>query len=187
VTVAAGHSNASFKEASDGFKWGVRTTTHLFNDMSPFHHRDPGLPGATLDSETACASIIVDGIHVDYHAVSIARKIMKERLYLVSDAVEENFEGAYLHRRKEGRFTLPDGTLSGSKPSMLKALKNCVEHVDIPIDEALRMASGYPARLLNMDKHGRVKPGYKANQTVFNTEFIVKQVLIQGKFCLDID
>jgi len=52
---------------------------------------------------------------------------------------------------------------------MLKALKNCVEHVDIPIDEALRMASGYPARLLNMDKHGRVKPGYKANQTVFNT------------------
>ncbi|MDT8400965.1 MAG: N-acetylglucosamine-6-phosphate deacetylase [Bacteroidales bacterium] len=187
VTVAAGHSKANFKEASDGFEWGVRACTHLFNAMSPFHHRDPGLPGATFDSETACASIIVDGIHVDYHAVSIAKKIMKERLYLVSDAVEENSEGAYLHKKREDRFTLPDGTLSGSKLTMLEAVRNCIKHVDIPVDEALRMASGYPARLIGMDKLGFIIPGYKANLTVFNTDFIVKQVVIGGKFCLPFD
>ena len=67
MTVAAGHSNATFREATDGFSTGHETTTHLFNAMSPLHHRDPGLPGAVFNSDTACASIIADGIHVDLH------------------------------------------------------------------------------------------------------------------------
>jgi len=184
VTVAAGHSDASFVQAKAGFSWGVQTCTHLFNAMSSFHHRDPGLPGATFESEIAYASIIADGIHVDYSAVSIAKKIMKNRLYLVSDAVEENAEGAYLHKRQADRFTLPDGTLSGSKLSMLKAVKNCVEHAGIQLDEALRMGSTYPAKLIESDRYGYIKQGYKANLTVFSEDYSVKQVIIDGKFFL---
>jgi len=184
VIVAAGHSNATFKEAIEGFKWGIKTTTHLFNAMSQMHHRDPGLPGATFEKENIYASIIADGIHVNYNTISIAKKIMKERLYLISDAVEESLTGAYLHVRQNDRFTLPDGTLSGSTLTMLKAVKNCVEHINIPLDEALRMASTYPARLMGYLDIGRIVPGYKANLIIFDKNFEVKQVIIEGKFYL---
>lgn len=181
LTVAAGHSNASFEEAMAGFQWGVKAVTHLFNAMSPFHHRDPGLPGAAFKSESVYASIIADGIHVDYNVVSIAKKIMKDRLYLVSDAVEENKRGAYLHTRQEDRFTLPDGTLSGSSLSMLKAVKNCVQDVGIQLDEALRMASTYPARVIELHDQGYIARGYKANLTVFDEKFRLIQLMIDGK------
>jgi N-acetylglucosamine-6-phosphate deacetylase len=180
VVVAAGHSNATFREAVLGFKWGIRTTTHLFNGMSQLHHRDPGLPGAALLTENVCASIIADGIHVDYNVVKIAKKLMKERLFLVSDAVEENSTGSYRHVRQEDRFILPDGTLSGSKLSMMKAVKNCIEHVGISADEALRMASTYPAGVLGISDQGLIAPSFKANIVEFNKDFETEMVMLDG-------
>lgn len=184
IVVAAGHSNATFNEARAGFDWGIKATTHLFNAMSQFHHRDPGLPGATLITDDVYASVIADGIHMDFNSISIVKKIMKNRLFLVSDAVEENLEGAYLHTRQKDRFTLPDGTLSGSSLTMMEAVKNCVQGVGIGIEEALRMASTYPAQLMGLDYCGYISEGYKANLTVFDEFYRVKQVIIGGKFCL---
>ena len=184
VVTAAGHSNATFGEAMAGFEWGVRTSTHLFNAMTPFHHRDPGLPGATFLSDNAYASIIADGIHVDYNAVSLAKKIMKERLYLVSDAVEAYAGGAYPHVRQDDRFTLPDGTLSGSNLNMLRAVRNCVEYAGIPIDEAVRMATLYPSRLMDMRNYGSISQGSVANLTVFDDKYSLKQVISGGRICL---
>jgi N-acetylglucosamine-6-phosphate deacetylase len=182
VVVCAGHSNATFREAIEGFDRGITATTHLFNAMSQFHHRDPGLPGATFVTENIFASIIADGIHVDYNTISIAKKIMQERLYLVSDAVEENNLGAYLHIRQKDRFTLPDGTLSGSAISMLRAVQNCVDHVSIPLDEALRMATSYPAKLMNIPDRGRIETGLKADLIVFDRDFDLKMICINGLF-----
>lgn len=182
VVVCAGHSNATFREAVDGFVWGVTATTHLFNAMSQLHHRDPGLPGATFQTEGILASIVADGIHVDYNTISIAKKVMKERLYLISDAVEENSRGAYLHIRQKDRFTLPDGTLSGSLLTMIKAVQNCVEHVGIPMDEALRMASVYPAKLMNLSGRSKIAPGLKTDLIIFDKEFEIKLVCCNGEF-----
>jgi len=183
VTVAAGHSNATYNEAIAGFKNGVRSVTHLFNAMSPLHHRDPGLPGAAFMTEGVYASIIADGIHVDYNVVSLSKKAMGERLYLVSDAVEECRHGDYLHIRRNDRFTLPDGTLSGSALSMLKAVSNCVNHAGIALDEALRMASAYPAKLINATGKGVIKPGNKADLIVFSKDFRITSVFQNGIQC----
>ena len=180
IVVAAGHSNATFREGVNGFRQGIKTTTHLFNGMSQLHHRDPGLPAAVFETEKAYASIIADGIHVDYSMISIAKKLMKERLFLISDAVEENLKGTYLHVRQSDRFTLPDGTLSGSLLTMMKAVRNCVEHVGIPLEEALRMASSYPAELMNIRDRGKILPGYKADLVVFDKGYNVEQVFING-------
>jgi N-acetylglucosamine-6-phosphate deacetylase len=177
VTVAAGHSNATFREASDGFVNGIETTTHLFNAMSPLHHRDPGLPGAVFSSDKAHASIIADGIHVDFSVLTMAKKIMKERLFLVSDAVEENDHGAYQHVKQTDRFTLPDGTLSGSKLTMHTAVKNCVTHAGIPAEEALRMASLYPAQLIRATDRGVISPGARAELIVMDSG-----LELRGKF-----
>jgi N-acetylglucosamine-6-phosphate deacetylase len=181
IVVAAGHSNAGFSEATEGFYRGIRTTTHLFNAMSPFHHREPGLPGALFESDDTYASIIVDGIHVHFGAVSIAKKILKERLFLISDAVEENSEGKYPdHKRQKDRFTLSDGTLSGSLLTMMTAVMNCVKNTGIPVDEALRMATAYPAEVMNIRDKGRIEPGFKADIVVFDRNFNIVQVFVEG-------
>jgi len=180
ITVAAGHSNSTFWEACAGFDNGIRTATHLFNAMSPLHHRDPGLPGAVFHSSEAYASIIADGIHVDYNMVIIAKKIMGERLFLVSDAVEENLVDAYQHVRRSDRFTLPDGTLSGSTLTMLSAVKNCVLNAGISFEEALRMASAYPARVMKYQDRGKIEPGFRADLIMFNDEFEIQEVFIDG-------
>lgn len=181
VVVAAGHSNATFSEAVRGFGWGIRTTTHLFNAMSQLHHRDPGLPGAAFETDNVMASIIADGIHVDYNMVSIAKKIMKDRLFLVSDAVEESSQGTNPHKRQKDRFTLPDGTLSGSVLSMLTAVRNCVQHAGISLDEAVRMASLYPARLMGLSDRGKIEPGSRADLVSFDKNFNISFVVTDGE------
>ncbi|HNX66838.1 MAG TPA: N-acetylglucosamine-6-phosphate deacetylase [Bacteroidales bacterium] len=180
VTVAAGHSNASFAEATRGFRNGITTVTHLFNAMSPLHHRDPGLPGAAFMSKDVYSSIIADGIHVSYDMIALSKSIMHERLYLVSDAVEESSHGPYLHVRQKDRFTLPDGTLSGSSLSMIQAVRNCVQHVNIPLEESLRMASLYPARVIKCQDRGLIKEGYRADLTIFSRDFVLTDVIING-------
>lgn len=180
IVVAAGHSNATFREAVEGFTNGIRTTTHLFNAMSQLHHRDPGLPGAVFQTPDVFASIIADGIHVDYSMVSIAKKLLSDRLFLISDAVEENHSEAYMHIRKEDRFTLPDGTLSGSALTMMKAVENCVRNVSMPLEEALRMASLYPAKVMGISDRGRIESGCRADLVVFDDEFNVQKVCLNG-------
>jgi N-acetylglucosamine-6-phosphate deacetylase len=184
VTVAAGHSNATFTEASDGFAHGIETTTHLFNAMSPLHHRDPGLPGAVFNSDKACASIIADGIHVDFSVLTMAKKIMKERLFLISDAVEENDHGAYQHVRQNDRYTLPDGTLSGSKLTMHAAVKNCITHAGISAEEALRMASLYPAQLIKATDRGVIYPGARADLIVMDKDLELKGMFYNEKMTI---
>ncbi|MDP4284094.1 MAG: N-acetylglucosamine-6-phosphate deacetylase [Bacteroidota bacterium] len=180
VVVSAGHSNSTFNEAEKGFENGITTVTHLFNAMSPLHHRDTGLPGAVFLSKNIFASIIADGIHVDFNALVISKKLMKERLFLITDAVEESKEGAYVHVKQKDRFTLLDGTLSGSMLTMLMAVENCVEQAGIHLDEALRMASTYPAKVINAPVLGKIEKGCKANITIFTKDFKHKYSVIEG-------
>jgi N-acetylglucosamine-6-phosphate deacetylase len=160
---------------------GIETTTHLFNAMSPLHHRDPGLPGAAFISESACASIIADGIHVAYGMVAIAKKVMKDRLFLVSDAVEENDQGAYMHVKQKDRYTLPDGTLSGAKLTMLDAVRNCILHAGMDKYEAIRMATLYPARLIRAADRGVITPGSRADLLIIDSEMRLKGLCFKGQ------
>jgi N-acetylglucosamine-6-phosphate deacetylase len=92
-------------------------------------------------------------------------------------------EGPYQHVEKEDRFTLPDGTLSGSKLTLLKAVQNCVERAEIPLDEALRMASTYPAQVMRLSDRGKIEPGYKANLTIFSEDYKMKYTVLNGEIC----
>lgn len=163
VLLSAGHSNADFEQANEGFRRGIRTSTHLFNAMSAFHHRDPGLPGAIFRSDEVKASIIPDGIHVHFEVVKIAKQLLGNRLFYITDAVEEVRRGEYIHIRQKDHFSLPDGTLSGSALTMPLAVKNGVEKANIAIEESLRMATVYPAELAGVSGVGRIKKGYKSN------------------------
>lgn len=161
VVVSAGHSNATFAEATKSFDEGITTATHLFNAMSPLHHRDIGLPGAVLNHPTVMASIIPDGIHVSFETVKLAKKSMGERLFFITDAVTETNIGPYQHIFNHDHYALPEGTLSGSALTMLQGVQNAVKYCGIPLDEALRMASLYPARLMGLNKKlGKIEVGF---------------------------
>jgi N-acetylglucosamine-6-phosphate deacetylase len=181
VTLSAGHSNASYEEAMWAFDAGIRAATHLFNAMPPLHHRQPGLAAAVIGSDRVHASIIADGIHVDFAMLSLSKKLMQERLFLITDAVEAARQGAYVHVRQKDRFTLPDGTLSGSRLTLFEAVRHCVERAGISLDEALRMASTYPAELIAANGRGRIAPGYRADLIVFTRDFHLKEVMTCGK------
>ena len=182
IIVSAGHSNATYREASKAFDNGIKTVTHLYNAMSPLQHREPGLAGATLNNENVMASIIPDGHHADYAAISIAKRIMGERLFVITDAVTETDKGYYQHYLAGNKYESA-GILSGSALTMGKAVQNLVNYVNIELGEALKMCSLYPAKVLGMQnksdsyRMGKIGKGYISKMVVMNEKMEVVQMI----------
>lgn len=176
IVISAGHSNASYREAKAGFAHGITAVTHLFNAMSPLQHREPGLAGAAMDDDRVMASIIPDGHHVDYAAIRIAKAVMKERLFVITDAVTDTSEGYYPHQLAGDKYESA-GILSGSALDMAGALRNLVNFTGIDLAEALRMCSLYPARLMGLQQYGKIGPGCNARLLLMNEQLEVLQLL----------
>ncbi len=169
IIISAGHSNATYGQAIETFNTtGISTVTHLYNAMSPLQHRAPGLVGATFDHPLVKAAIIPDGLHVDYAAIRIAKKILQERLFAITDSVTTTTEGYYKHEFAGDKYT-SNGILSGSALTMHKAFKNLVVYAGIKVAEALRMCSLYPARVIKYsDEITLLKNGYPAAMIVLD-------------------
>ncbi len=190
IVVSIGHTNATYAEARKGFESGITFATHLFNAMTPMAGREPGVVGAIYDTPDVYAGIIADGFHVDYANIRIAHKIKGEKLVLVTDATAPAgadmdyfiFVGKKVYYR-DGKCVDENGTLGGSALTMIEAVQNTVEHVGIALDEALRMATLYPARAIGLDeKLGRIKKGMVANLTVFDRDFTVQATVVNGQY-----
>lgn len=191
IRVSAGHSDASFEAAMAGFEAGVSMVTHLFNAMSPWLGRSPGLVGAAFYAPEVYAGIIVDGHHVHLDSVQLAHRLKGDHLVLVSDAtppvgttMESFIIGGQEVFYRDGKCVSAEGTLGGSALTMMEAIRLCVEQVGIPLAEALRMASLYPARAIGVERDlGRLAPGYRANITVFDPQrWTVQGIIEQGQW-----
>lgn len=181
IVLSLGHSDASFNEATVAYNKGFKTTTHLFNAMPSIHHRAPNLPAAVFNHPTAMASIIADGSHVDFEMVNISHRLMKDRLFLITDAVTECNIGPYQHQLSGDKFITPDGTLSGSNITMLQAVQNCVKHCNIALADALKLASENPARLMGLTNEiGSLAPGNHANLLLLSPELELRKVFVAG-------
>lgn len=177
VVVSAGHTNATYKQAMQGFDDGIHTATHLYNAMSSLQHREPGMVGAIFDNPSAHCSVVPDGYHVDFAAIRIAKKIMGERLFAITDSVTETREGFYKHTLEGDKYT-SNGILSGSALTMHKAFLNLVYHCNISVEEALRMCSLYPARVMNLPhKLGSLQEGCNADMIVLSNDLQLIKVL----------
>lgn len=190
IVVSIGHTNATYTEARKSFESGITFATHLFNAMTPMVGREPGVVGAIYDTPEVYAGIIADGFHVDYANIRIAHKIKGEKLVLVTDATAPAganmdyfiFVGKKVYYR-DGKCVDENGTLGGSALTMIEAVQNTVEHVGIALDEALRMATLYPAKAIGVDhKLGRVKKGMVANLTAFDRDFNVQATVVNGQY-----
>ena len=193
ILVAIGHSAATYEQAMAGFAAGIRFATHLYNAMTPTTNgRTPGVVGAIYDDPTICAGIIADGYHVHWANVRLAHKVLGARLCLVTDGTaasgaaadfsEFDFCGARI-RVREGRCEDEQGTLGGSALTMLQGVANLVQEAGVPLDEALRMASCYPARALGIDDRlGTIAPGMVANLVAFDSKWQITAIVQNGEF-----
>lgn len=188
IHVAVGHSNATYEQVKEKEGFGITLATHLYNGMSSFNHREPGVVGAVFDSDIK-AGVIADGFHCHYSAIKSAIKIMGERLYLVTDAVAPvgtdmeyfYFEGNKVFY-KDGKCFGEDGTLGGSALTMDAGVRNLVKYCDITLEEAVRMATLYPAKAVNIDKeYGKLQPGCFADIVFLDKHLRLKKVIAKGE------
>ncbi len=188
IVVSAGHSNASYAEATAGFEAGITWGTHLFNAMSPLAHREPGLVGALLSAEVPCG-LIVDGIHVHPAVVKTAWRARGTRgLTLVTDAMSAAgmAPGQYVLGDRQvvvdsTSARLADGTLAGSILQMDAAVRNVMAYTGCSLADAVRMATATPARVLGISNHkGLIAPGYDADLVVLDESLRVSMTMIGG-------
>lgn len=194
VIVSIGHSDCTGEAAEVLFDAGARGVTHLFNAMSQLGHRAPGLAGAAIDHPAPWCGIIADGHHVDPRALRVALKAKRGegRLFFVTDAMslvgsdKDSFtlNGRTIHRQAGGycsKVVLPDGTLAGSDLDMASAIRYGLRMLELPLAEALRMATSYPARFLRLADRGRLVPGARADLVHIDDNVNVKTIWIGGK------
>jgi N-acetylglucosamine-6-phosphate deacetylase len=189
VIVSAGHTDGTFAQVTEAMRHGVRGVTHLFNAMSPLHHREPGAVGAALHDPDCWCGLIVDGVHVHPAALQIALACKRpDRFMLVTDAMasvgsaDDSFmlQGKRI-RVKDGVCVDDNGVISGSALDMASAVRNCVELLGLPLEQAARMASTYPAEFLGLGGElGRIAPGYRANLVAVDDGVRVLETWIDG-------
>lgn len=190
VIVAAGHTAADYDTTRQALATGVRGFTHLFNAMTPFTSREPGVVGAALEDAGSWCGLIVDGHHVHPSSlrVAIAAKA-PQKMMLVTDAMppvgsdDPDFvlKGETITVR-DGVCQTADGTLAGSALDMATAVRNTVEMVGVAYDEAARMASTYPAAFLGLEAtHGHIAAGFRADFVVMDDDHTVAETWIGGE------
>jgi N-acetylglucosamine-6-phosphate deacetylase len=191
VVVSLGHTEASYATANEYARAGATMVTHLFNAMSQIGNREPGLVGAALDNGSLSAGLIADGIHVDPANVGISFRAKRGpgNIVLVTDAMATigtdltsfTLNGRTIHR-KDGRLTLTDGTLAGADLDMISAVRFVRQTIGLGLDDALRMASLYPAEAIGQaGRLGSFVKGGAANVVALSDELDVSGVWIDGK------
>lgn len=189
AVVFAGHSAASYEQATVALKEGLSGFTHLYNAMTPLVSRAPGLVGAALDDANSYFGVIADGYHVHPASLRIAIAAKpRGKAILVTDAmscVGTNQSEFSLYGEtvlvKDGRCLTSDGTLAGSALGLIDAVRNTAHFGGVDKLEALRMASKYPAEAMGMSEtYGKIAPGCPANLIELNADFRVVRNWLAG-------
>jgi N-acetylglucosamine-6-phosphate deacetylase len=193
IAVSLGHTDATYEQLVAGIDAGATMVTHLYNAMSPFAHRAPGVIGAALVDDRVAVGLIPDGVHSHPASVNLAvRAKGPDRIALVSDMMPA--AGMPPGQYQFGEQTvsvdgvsakLPDGTLAGSIVTMDQAIRNVVEWTDATPANAIRMASEVPARLIGLVDRGQILPGYRADLTLFDSNLTVRTTVIAGQLSYD--
>ena len=188
VKVGLGHTQASYNQALDAIDRGASIATHLYNGMGPFDHREPGLVGACLTDDRVYCELIYDRIHVHDAAASLAIKAKgSDGVILISDAMMaagledvSYLLGGQEVFVKDGVPRLASGALGGSTLNLQRAVQNSHKYLDMPIVEAIKMASLNPARALDFYELGSIEAGKKADFLFLDEDLNIKRVYKAG-------
>jgi N-acetylglucosamine-6-phosphate deacetylase len=183
--VQIGHTLGTYEDGLQALERGARGFTHLFNAMTPLHHRMPGMVGAAL-AHARFAEIIPDLLHVHPGAIRAALRSIPG-LYCVTDSTAATGmpDGEYRLGRQPvtkclGGVRLADGTLAGSTLTMDRALRNLVDVVGVPLEDAARRVATHAADFLELPDRGRLAAGAWADVVVLDRDLRVQDVFVEG-------
>ncbi len=189
VLISMGHTDATYEEAVEGIKKGVRHTTHLFNAMTALSHRSPGVVGAALADGNVSTELIADTFHVNKGLFGLIAKIKGDKLCLITDCIraggmpdgDYTLGGQPVH--KEGiKCLMDDGTIAGSVLKLNEAVYNLYENSDLELYEAVNCASLNVAKALGEDKEiGSLEEGKRADIVIADERFNVKTTILGGE------
>ena len=194
VVVSAGHTNATYAQIATALRHGLTGFTHLFNAMSQLTGREPGTVGAALEDAASWCGIIVDGLHTSPVVLRIALRCKPhERFMLVTDAMPSvgtqvtSFELQGRRILVSGSVCVDeDGRLAGSNIDMASCVRNAVQMLGVPLPQAVRMASQWPAEFLGLGAEtGRIAAGHRANLVAADDELKVLETWIDGRSTQD--
>lgn len=189
IIISVGHSGATYEQIQKARELGLSHSTHLFNAMSGLHHRRPGVVGAVLSSDMTC-ELIVDNIHLNPAILKIVAKAKENKdIILITDSMKAGGLGEGVYSLggqqvivRDGEARLDNGALAGSVLTMDRAIKNMMSATELPINEAINMATINPARLLKLDnKIGHLKEGLQSDIVLLNRDFRIQKVYIEGE------
>jgi N-acetylglucosamine-6-phosphate deacetylase len=191
VTIAAGHSNATYEEMIAGIEAGITHASHTFNAMREFKHRDPGMLAAILTRDEVTAELIADGVHVQEGAMSLLIKAKGVgKVVVVSDSMplagmpdgKYDLMGLGIEM-KNGVLTLPGGQLAGSAATLEKSLLVMTAKLGIPLSDAVKMTSTNPAHVVGVDRSkGSIEIGKDADLVILNKKDLsVHATIIKGQ------
>ncbi len=189
VIVAAGHTAGTYEQIRAGLDAGLRGFTHLYNAMSPLQGRQPGAVGAAMEDAHSWCGVIADGVHVHPASLRLALAAKpRGKILLVTDAmpmVGANSPSFDLYGETitevEGVVRNAAGSLAGSALDMATAVRNSVQLLGLPLEEALRMATLYPAQFLKVEhERGSIAPGLRADLVALDDDLQVVETWIGG-------
>jgi len=190
ITVAAGHTNATYAEMQQAVRLGVRQVTHCFNAMRPLNHREPGVVGAALTMTELKCELLADNIHVNPVVMKLLLDVKgPEGVILISDSIsaagmpdgDYSFEGMPV-RVVNGAARLADGTLAGSTLTMERALANFVQATERPLADLVPSSSLNAAKAIHLGcQKGKIEIGYDADLILVDQNLHVKLTMVGGK------
>ena len=189
ITLSIGHTNATYNQAMEAIDHGVSHVTHLFNAMTPLHHREPGVVGAALTSDCYC-EMIVDKIHINKSLFQfVLDNKGKNKVVLITDSMRAGCmkDGKYdLGGQevyvKDGAARLESGSLAGSVLTLNKAIYNFAQNTNASITEAIHMASLNPAQSIGVAEYkGSLEVGKDADIAIFDEEMNCQLSISEGR------
>lgn len=188
LRISLAHTRAAYETAISAFRSGASHVTHLFNAMSPLHHREPGVVGAAFDQENVSVEMITDGIHLHPAIIRAGFSLFPGRVVLISDSMRATGleDGSYTLGGQEVRVsgkraTLKDGSLAGSVTNLYDGMRFAVAS-GIPMEAAIRAASEYPAARIGIEEEaGSLKPGRRANFIIADQQLNRQSVYVNGQ------
>lgn len=196
VVVSMGHSAANYEQALMGVANGATSMTHVYNGMTPYHHRKQGLVNAAFRIREIYGEVICDGCHSDVNALNTYFTAKgRDYVLMISDSLRAkhcppggnySLGGHAIEIGEDGLARLKGtDTIAGSTLRMNQGLKLLVEKAMVPFDAAVYSCTANPARCLQVDdRKGYLRAGYDADMVVLDEEYQVVQTYCRGRAML---
>ena len=189
VTIAIGHSAATYDEACAAIEAGAKAATHTFNAMRPFHHHEPGIIGAVLESDIYCEAI-TDGLHLNPATLRLLLKVKGwDRVAAITDSIMAAGlpDGQYklgvndvTVKNGDARLTHGDAR-AGSTLTQARSVKNLLAFTGKPLETIAGLLTKNPAALLGLSGQGSLTPGSFADITAVTREGDILSTIVRGE------